>query len=57
MRKKWRPKKVRKHEWYAISRSCGYLYCGRCGLINLNNDKTIRQMERPCQGLEEEDTE
>lgn len=57
MKHKWRPKKQRDHEWFQVSRGCAYRFCGRCGLINLSNKATIRAINRPCRGLEEEDTQ
>lgn len=56
MKKKWKPKKQRSHDWFQISRGCPYQFCGRCGIINLNNKATLKVINKPCQGLEEEDT-
>lgn len=30
-----------------------FVYCGRCGLVRLNNRATEKQVNKPCIGLRE----
>lgn len=57
MSRKWKPKKQRNHIWFSISPKIAFMHCGRCGLINLRNRITQRAVDRPCPGLEDEDTQ
>lgn len=45
---------MRSHVWYSISRGLNFLFCGRCGLINLKNNDTEKCMRKACPGREDD---
>lgn len=46
---------MRGHEWFHISRTLRIWFCGRCGIIRLNNSATERVCNSHCKGRETED--
>lgn len=46
---------MRAHVWFKISSGLAFMFCGRCGLINLKNDATRKCMNKPCPGREEDE--
>ncbi len=42
------------HVWFGITKGLSFLFCGRCGLINLKNHATQKAMQRPCPGKDDE---
>jgi hypothetical protein len=45
---------MKAHVWFPISRGLNFMFCGRCGLINLKNPSTERCIRRPCTGREDD---
>lgn len=46
---------MRAHVWFPICKGLAFQFCGRCGLINLKNKATRKDMQRACPGRETED--
>lgn len=46
---------MKAHVWFPISRGLTFLFCGRCGIINLKNKSTQKAISRPCAGREEDE--
>lgn len=45
---------MKRHAWVGpLSRKIMYYYCGRCGLIRLNNSETQRAVRNSCPGKED----
>lgn len=42
------------HSWFPISRKIMFMYCGRCGLINLKNKETSKAVAKPCPGRDDD---
>jgi hypothetical protein len=45
---------MKTHIWFPISKKINYMFCGRCGLINLNNPITKRLINQACSGKEDD---
>ena len=45
---------MKAHVWFPISRGLQFMFCGRCGIINLRNSATRKIINKPCQGREDE---
>ena len=45
---------MKQHVWFPISRNVQYMFCGRCGLINLKNKKTKKEIKKACGGREDD---
>jgi hypothetical protein len=50
------PKQPKGHDWepFPAARKIHYRTCGRCGLIWLNNEVTLRAVRAPCPGREDD---
>lgn len=44
---------MRGHVWFSITKSLSFMFCGRCGLINLKNAVTERAIKSACVGRED----
>lgn len=43
-----------KHDWHHFARRwCPWVYCGKCGMVALNNDESRKAARKPCPGSEE----
>lgn len=50
-----KPAKPRSHVWFPVSKGLPFMFCGRCGIINLKNKATQKVIDKPCAGRETED--
>ena len=41
---------MKSHVWYPISPGLYFMFCGRCGIINLKNKATQKVVNKPCIG-------
>lgn len=46
---------MRTHAWFPICKGISFMFCGRCGLINLKNKVSIKAANSACKGHESED--
>lgn len=46
---------MKAHVWYPLSKKISFMFCGKCGLINLKNKLTSYYMNKPCPGREEDE--
>lgn len=44
---------MKSHIWFKITHKMSFMFCGRCGLINLKNSATSKAMNAPCPGKED----
>ncbi len=45
---------MRNHVWFKITTKLPFLFCTRCGLINLKNKATAKCMHK-CEGRDEDE--
>lgn len=45
---------MKQHVWHKITHNLSFMFCTRCGLINLKNALMMKAIAKPCPGRDED---